>query len=89
MEEKLVAESTGMPRAGLDGVEVAVTEVGDVRGREGSYHYRGYDAIELARSRSIEDVWCLLFEGELPDGARRSAFDDEIRSLRVIPEQVS
>jgi citrate synthase len=77
-----------MPMAGLDGVEVAVTGVGDVLGREGAYHYRGYDAIELARSRSIEDVWCLLFEGKFPNAARRAAFDDEIRSLRMIPPQV-
>ena len=83
-----MSESTSMPMAGLDGVEVAVTGVGDVLGREGAYHYRGYDAIELARSRSIEDVWCLLFEGKFPNAARRAAFDDEIRSLRMIPPQV-
>src|SRR5918994_5605656 len=33
---------------GLEGVIVAETEVGDVRGQEGFYHYRQYSAVELA-----------------------------------------
>ena len=36
-----------IPR-GLKGVVVADTEVGDVRGTEGFYHYRQYSAIDLA-----------------------------------------
>ena len=35
---------------GLAGVAVAETAVGDVRGEEGFYHYRQYDAAELART---------------------------------------
>ena len=35
---------------GLAGVVVTDTELGDVRGREGFYHYRQYSAVELARS---------------------------------------
>jgi CBS domain-containing protein len=38
---------TDVPR-GLKGVVVADTEVGDVRGSEGFYHYRQYSAVELA-----------------------------------------
>ena len=52
---------------GLEGVVVAETEVGDVRGQEGFYHYRQYNAVELAEKRTLEDVWHLLFEGHLPD----------------------
>lgn len=70
---------------GLAGVIVAETEVGDVRGREGFYHYRQYDAVELAEKRSIEDVWYLLFEGRLPDRTQHDAFSAEIRRLRVLP----
>jgi citrate synthase len=33
---------------GLEGVVVAETTVGDVRGQEGFYHYRQYSAVELA-----------------------------------------
>src|SRR5690606_28125506 len=47
---------------GLEGVIVAETRVGDVRGLEGFYHYREYSAVELAEKRTLEDVWFLLFE---------------------------
>jgi citrate synthase len=54
-----------VPR-GLAGVAVTDTTVGDVRGEEGFYHYRQYNAVELARTRSFEDVWRLLLDGDLP-----------------------
>lgn len=74
---------------GLAGVIVAETEVGDVRGLEGFYHYRQYSATELAEKRSLEDVWYLMFNGELPTPAQRGAFDDRIRELRVVPPDVA
>lgn len=73
---------------GLEGVIVAETTVGDVRGLEGFYHYRQYSAVELADKRSLEDAWYLLFEGALPTGAQRQAFLDEVRPLRAIPAPV-
>jgi citrate synthase len=73
---------------GLEGVVVAETEVGDVRGLEGFYHYRQYNAVELAEKRTLEDVWYLLFEGHLPDEREREAFLEEIRPLRVVPDSV-
>ena len=75
-------------RRGLEGVVVAETEVGDVRGQEGFYHYRQYNAVELAEKRSLEDVWHLLYEGHLPSPEERAAFAEEIASLRVIPRSV-
>ena len=51
---------------GLEGVVVAETSIGDVRGLEGFYHYRQYSAVELAAKRSFADVVELLFRGELP-----------------------
>src|SRR5437763_1437014 len=74
---------------GLAGVVVAETEVGDVRGLEGFYHYRQYNAVELAEKRSLEDVWYLLFEGSLPTAAERAAFLDRIRPLREVPSNVA
>src|SRR5580698_1496819 len=71
--------------AGLEGVVVAHTQIGDVRGLEGFYHYRQYDAIELNRRRSLEDVWHLMFRGHLPDAAEREAFQREIAAHRVLP----
>ena len=75
-----------IPR-GLKGVVVADTEVGDVRGTEGFYHYRQYSAIELAEQRTLEDVWQLMIDGSLPtDQHARTAFADEVRSLRGLPD---
>ena len=71
--------------AGLEGVVVAHTQIGDVRGLEGFYHYRQYDAIELNRRRTLEDVWHLMFRGHLPDAAEREAFRREIAAHRVLP----
>ncbi|PZR81014.1 MAG: hypothetical protein DLM65_06830, partial [Candidatus Aeolococcus gillhamiae] len=51
---------------GLKGLIVTDTEVGDVRGDEGFYHYREYAATELAVARSLDDVWRLMQDGELP-----------------------
>ncbi len=80
------AHETGVevPR-GLEGVVVAETSVGDVRGEEGFFHYRQYSATELAERRSLEDVWQLLFDGALPDRAGAARFADEVAALRVLP----
>ncbi|MER5513210.1 citrate synthase/methylcitrate synthase [Streptomyces sp. NPDC002763] len=76
-----------VPR-GLAGVVVTDTEVGDVRGIEGFYHYRQYSAVELARTRGFEDVWHLLVHGELPDAERAAAFAAETAALRRLPDGV-
>ncbi|MER8017273.1 citrate synthase/methylcitrate synthase [Streptomyces griseoluteus] len=73
---------------GLAGVVVTDTEIGDVRGTEGFYHYRQYSAVELARTRGFEDVWHLLVHGELPDPGQRAAFTAEVAGLRQLPEEV-
>ena len=74
---------------GLKGVIVTDTEIGDVRGAEGFYHYRQYSAVELAEKRSLEDVWFLLFEGHLPDEAERLAFAAEVAPRRAVPADVA
>lgn len=51
---------------GLKGVAVADTTIGAVRGAEGFYHYRQYNAANLARTRSVDDVVTLLIDGSLP-----------------------
>ncbi|MGW3443499.1 citrate synthase [Streptomyces sp. NPDC001076] len=76
-----------VPR-GLAGVVVTDTEVGDVRGSEGFYHYRQYSAVELARTRGFEDVWHLLIHGDLPDPERAAAFTAETAALRRLPAEV-
>ncbi|MCQ4207609.1 citrate synthase/methylcitrate synthase [Streptomyces longispororuber] len=76
-----------VPR-GLAGVVVTDTALGDVRGREGFYHYRQYSAVELAQTRGFEDVWHLMIHGELPDAARSAAFARETAALRGLPDEV-
>jgi citrate synthase len=78
-------DSPGRTPPGLKGVAVADTELGQVRGEEGFYHYRQYDAIELARTRTFEDVWHLFMEGELPSAEQRDRFCREVAALRSLP----
>ena len=66
---------------GLKGVVVTDTEIGDVRGLEGFYHYRQYSAVELAEKRSFEDVWHLVFDGTFPD----AGFAADVAARRAIP----
>jgi citrate synthase len=86
--EPVVHASLREAPPGLKGVIVAETSVGDVRGTEGFYHYRQYDAVELASKRTLEDVWHLLFEGELPDAGQREAYVAGIRELREVPGSI-
>lgn len=81
------APRVDVPR-GLAGVVVTDTEIGDVRGLEGFYHYRQYSAVELAQTRGFEDVWHLLVHGTLPDAEHRAAFTAETARLRRLPEEV-
>ncbi|MFE9373952.1 citrate synthase [Streptomyces sp. NPDC006711] len=82
-----VTAPAAAPR-GLAGVVVTDTELGDVRGREGFYHYRQYSAVELAGARTFEDVWYLMFHGELPDAGARAAFAARTAALRHLPDGV-
>lgn len=76
-----------VPR-GLAGVVVTDTALGDVRGREGFYHYRQYSAVELAESSGFEDVWHLMFHGRLPDPDERADFLARTVSPRRLPDDV-
>ena len=60
--------------SGLEGLVVTTTAIGDVLGDEGWFHYRGFDATELARHRRLEEVWHLLLVGHLPDEQELTGF---------------
>lgn len=79
----LVAGSLIEAPAGLEGVVVAETTIGDVRGREGYFHYRGTDATDLARTRTFEEVWHLLLVGHLPDDTERDSFAARASAARA------
>jgi citrate synthase len=86
----MTATTTPLPvPPGLKGLAVTDTEIGDVRGLEGFYHYRQYSATDLARERSLEDVWQLLLDGSLPaDRTGRDSFAAEVRQSRHLPPEL-
>jgi len=71
-----------VPR-GLNGVVAAETTISDVDGEAGVYSYRGFSAVELARTRSFEDVWHLLVAGELPDATTRATFAARVSAAQA------
>lgn len=73
---------------GLAGVVVAETSIGDVLGTEGRYHYRGHDAVELARDGDFEAVWHLLVLGTVPDSDAAARFREQVAPLRIPPDSV-
>ena len=74
---------------GLSNVVVADTAIGDVRGDEGFYQYRQYSAIDLARTKTFEEVWFLFVYGRLPDPDELDTFVVTTRALRTIPAELS
>jgi len=75
--------------AGLAGVSVARTKVSDVLGRQGFYHYRGYNAVDIARRGRVEDAWHLLLRGELPTEQERAEFASQAAAWRQLPDGVA
>jgi citrate synthase len=75
--------------AGLAGVSVARTQVSDVLGRQGFYHYRGYNAVDIARRGRVEDAWHLLLRGELPTPQQRAAFASQTAAWRQLPDGIA
>ena len=67
---------------GLHGVVAADTAIGAVHGDEGYFHYGAYDAIELARTRSFEEVWWLIREGRLPSADELAQFRRSLAEQR-------
>jgi citrate synthase len=88
-EIRSAGEPGSVVPAGLEGVVVAETSIGDVRGTEGFFHYRQYSATDLAARRSLEDVWQLLFDGVLPGPTQGRRFAAEVASMRALPDGVA
>ncbi|NYI71745.1 citrate synthase [Naumannella cuiyingiana] len=74
---------------GLAGVVVADTAIGDVRGEEGFFHYRQYDATELAREHTFEDVWHLVLRGALPAAEQRESWRREVAESLQVPAELA
>ncbi len=67
--------------AGLEGVIACATRLSDVDGINGKLTFSGYNAVDLAEKKSIEEVWFLLHHGRLPDLGELAAFRAEIELL--------
>src|SRR5262245_57821519 len=74
---------------GLAGVSVARTTVSDVLGRQGFYHYRGYNAVDIARRGRVEDAWHLMLHGDLPGAGQRAEFIAQTAAWRELPPGVA
>jgi citrate synthase len=69
--------------AGLAGVAVTSTTVGDVLGDEGFYHYRGRSAVGLARTATFEDAAALVLDesGQPAMEAAARALPDDVAAV--------
>ena len=59
----------------LGGVPVAMTETGDVLGKQGLYHYRGRSALDLARTADFETAAAWMLD----------ASDEPLTLSRAVP----
>jgi citrate synthase len=73
---------------GLEGIAVAQTRIGDVRGDIGQLIYYGYDINELAGKVSFEEVIHLLWDGRLPNRKELEQLEGELIAARPLPKAV-
>lgn len=87
-EPELSSAELSSYKPGLEGIIAglsAISEVDPVRDR---LTYRGYDAVDLARHSSYEEVAYLLIYGSLPSGAELDHFSRQLRTCRKLPPDV-
>ena len=75
--------------AGLHNVAVTDTVIGDVRGDEGFYHYRQYDATDLARSATLRGCLAPVRDGRAADDGERERFRAAIAAMRTVPTELA
>ena len=66
---------------------VAQTTISKIDGEKGQLIYRGYDATELARKLSFEQVAYLLWFGKLPNQAELDNFSLALKSNRPMSKE--
>ncbi len=67
--------------AGLEGVIACATRLSDVDGTNGKLTFAGYNAVDLAEKKTIEEVWFLLHYNRLPTDAELDAFKAKVEKL--------
>ncbi|MBI4126775.1 MAG: citrate synthase [Deltaproteobacteria bacterium] len=73
---------------GLEGVVAGVSKIARVDPEKQVLVYRGYDATELARKASFEEVAHLLVVGHLPSQAEYRTFTSKLRECAALPKEV-
>jgi citrate synthase len=72
-------------RRGLKDVYFDRSGITDIDGRRGELRYRGYSIHDLAELSTFEETAYLLTRGELPTQDELRAFDDTLKTARVLP----
>ncbi len=75
-------------RPGLEGVPATETAISFLDVEQEEIVIRGYDLIELARTRTYVDVVGLLLDGRLPSEAERRALEAELLGAAGVPQGV-
>jgi citrate synthase len=73
---------------GLEGVNVAETEISLVDGKEGHLIYRGFWAKDLALQYQFEEVAYLLWYGTLPDKEELGNLKETLKNKREVPAYI-
>ena len=73
---------------GLEGVIALNSSICHIDGRKGTLVYRGYAIEDLAENSTFEDVAYLLWHGQLPGEVERITLNEQLVSLRHVPEVV-
>lgn len=71
---------------GLKGVYFDRSPATFIDGQAGELRYYGYSIDDLATHSSFEETAYLLLHGELPNNAELPAFDEQLKTERVLPE---
>ncbi|MFD0051897.1 citrate/2-methylcitrate synthase [Actinomycetes bacterium NPDC127524] len=75
---------------GLKGIIAAETSISMIDGEKGLLIYRGFDAKELALTRSFEESAYLIWHGELPDESQLDALKVKLKKKRMLqPETIA
>ena len=73
---------------GLKGVYFDRSPCTFIDGKAGDLRYRGYSIHDLAEHSSFEETAWLLLNGELPNARQLSAFDNDLKAARSLPEPI-
>ncbi|GBD29691.1 2-methylcitrate synthase [bacterium HR32] len=73
---------------GLEGVIATATSISYLDTEHEQIVLRGYDLMELARSKRYTEVAYLTLYGRLPEASELRAFEDRLRQEAELPEEV-